>query len=121
AMLRESAGKSLAGMALPPLSEPELGWLRAPEGSADAALADVALARVRAEMAASVLEAVGADLVGLAGLPLAQYREDLATARAAVEAVTKLFRRDEARVKSLTALVGRIDDATKQLARIADQ
>ncbi|HVO31645.1 MAG TPA: hypothetical protein VMV18_12950, partial [bacterium] len=73
--LRNVAGKTLGSLSLPPLTELELAWLRAAPATADAALAEVALARVRAELASSVLEAVGADLVGLAGLPVARYRE----------------------------------------------
>lgn len=112
---------SIGGIPLPALTAPELAWLRAAPGTADAALADVAVARCRAELIAAVLEAVGADLLALAGLPMDRYREELESAKRAVTAAMELFRRDAALSRNLSALSRRIDIAAKTLARIATE
>jgi hypothetical protein len=120
-VLRDSGG-TLAGLTLPAFTAPETAWLRAQPGTADAALADVAIARCRAELTASLMDAVGADLITLAGLPLERYLDDMHRAKRAVAAALELFRRgDAALVAELTGLQARLDESAATLERIANQ
>lgn len=122
ASVLRAAGRTLAGLTLPVLTAPELAWLRAAPGTADAALADVAVARCRAELTASLLDAVGADLIILSGLPLGRYLDDIHRAQRAVVAALELFGRGDASLlRDLAGLQARLAESARTLERISSE
>ncbi len=122
ATILRDAGRTLAGLTLPALTAPEAAWLRAAPGTADAALADVAVARCRAELTASLREAVGADVITLSGLPLDRYLDDIHRAQRSVTAALELFRRgDAALLRDLAVLQSRLGESARTLERIASE